>query len=115
MTCLAQAWFTQAWLTLDRGLNRPDEAGRVRSAGAWPLPDSTWRDEAARAGLIQHEFWDGSNHIRIAHQREAAAVQDQPLPVHTRCYDRMVFLGQEVSQDDDFHIVMRQACLQQRD
>ncbi len=27
----------------------------------------------------------------------------------------MVFLRQEVSQDDDLHIVMGQACLQQRD
>jgi hypothetical protein len=67
--------------------------------------------EAPCAVLIEHEFWDGSDHLRIAHQREAAVVQDQSLSVHTRCYGRMVFLRREVSQDHDPHIVMGQpAC-----
>jgi hypothetical protein len=37
---------------------------------------------------------------------EAAVVQDQPLPVYTRCYDRVVFLRQEFLQDNDLHFVM---------
>jgi hypothetical protein len=87
---------------------------RARLAGAWPLPGSTLRDEAPHAVLVQHEFWDGPNHIRIAHQREADVVQDQPLPVHARCYGRMIFLLKDVSQDDDPNIFMGQARLQQR-
>jgi hypothetical protein len=95
-----------------RPLSRPDELRRARLAGAWPLPGSTSRDEAPRAILVQHEFWDGPNHFRITHQREANVVQDQPLPVHARCYGRMIFLLKDVSQDDDPNIFMGQACLQ---
>ena len=94
------------WLDDSRSLSRPYELRQVRLVGAWRLPGSTSRDEAPRAVLIQHEFWDGPNHIRIAHQREAAIVQDQPLPVHARCQGRMVFLLKDVSQDDDPHIFM---------
>jgi hypothetical protein len=42
----------------------------------------------------------------------ADVVQDQPLPVHARCYGRMIFLLKDVSQDDDPNIFMGQACLQ---
>jgi hypothetical protein len=63
-----------------RPLSRPDELRRARLASAWPLPGTTSRDEAPRAILVQHEFWDGPNHVRITHQREADVVQDQPRP-----------------------------------
>jgi hypothetical protein len=78
-------------------LGKPDELRRAHLAGASPLPGSTSRDEALRAILVQNEFWDGPNHVRITHQREAD-----------------VFLLKDVSQDDDPNIFMGQACLQQR-
>lgn len=84
---------------------------RARLAGARLLPGSTSRAESPRAILVQHEFWDGPNHVRITHQREADVVQDQPLLVHARCYGRMIFLLKDVSQDDDPNIFMgRPAC-----
>ena len=48
----------------------------------------------------------GSGHLRIARQREAAVVRDQSLPVHARGYDRVVFLRQGISRDDDLHVAL---------
>ena len=84
--------------TKQAGRNGPGSIGR-RLAPA--RLDLTGRSAACRPHPAR--LWDESDHLRIAHQREAAVVQDQPPPVHTLL--RMVFLRQEVSQDDDLHIV----------
>jgi hypothetical protein len=92
---------------------------RNRSARRWwhqsfaCLTGSLRRDEAVRAILIEREYRMSSEHLCVRHQSEIPVVQNQPLSIHTRRQHRMVLVSNEISQDDDFHIVARQSCLQQ--
>jgi hypothetical protein len=74
-----------------------------------------WGDETVRAVFVEQELRGRSDHVGIAHQREPAVVQNQPLSVHARRSHRMVFVRKEVSQDDDLHISTGQSRLAQRD
>lgn len=78
--------------------------GRARSACARPGLHSIRRDEAPCAVLVEHESRDGSDHLRVAYQREPAVVQDQPPPVHTRRHGRTIFVLQRDSEDYDLYI-----------
>src|SRR5205085_3839791 len=64
--------------------------------------------------MVEHEFWDSSRDICVAHQRQRAIVKDQPLTIHASGDCSVIFVWEQVFQYDDLHIVLGNACLQQR-
>jgi hypothetical protein len=77
------------------------------SAGRSPVP--TRRVESFDTFMVEHEFWDRSHDISVAHQRQRAIVKDQPLTIDSSCDRSMVFVWEGVFQDDDLHIVVGNA------
>jgi hypothetical protein len=64
--------------------------------------------------MVEHEFRDRTRDISVAHQRQRAIVKDQPLIIDARCDGGMIFIREEVFQDNDLDIVPGNTCLQQR-
>src|ERR1700686_1128514 len=50
----------------------------------------------------------------VAHHCQRAIVKDQPLTIDASCDRGMIFVWKEVFQDNDLHIVLGNASLQQR-
>jgi hypothetical protein len=64
--------------------------------------------------MIEHEFRDRARDICVAHQRQRAIVKDQPLIINARCDGGMIFVREQVFQDNDLDILPGNTCLQQR-
>ncbi len=64
--------------------------------------------------MVEHEFRDRARDICVAHQRQRTIVKGQPLTIDASCDRSMIFVWEEVFQDNDLHIVLGNASLQQR-
>jgi hypothetical protein len=64
------------------------------------------REEAVCAILIEREYRMNSDQLGVAHQRKITIVQDQPLSVHARRQHGVVLVLEEISKDNDLHIVV---------
>jgi hypothetical protein len=64
--------------------------------------------------LVEHEFRDRARDICVVHQRSRTIVEDQPLTIDTSCDRSRIFVWEEALQDNDLHIVLGNASLQQR-
>jgi len=63
------------------------------------------REEAVCTILIEREYRMNSDQLGVARQSKITIVQNQPLSVHARRQHRVVLVLDEISKDNDLHIV----------
>ena len=64
---------------------------------------------------VEHKLRRRAREVHVAHQRQRAVVQDEPIAIDTRCQHGVIFIWEIVLQDDDLHIVFGEAGLEQRE
>jgi hypothetical protein len=63
---------------------------------------------------VEHEARDRADEVGVAHQRQRAVVQDQPLAVDADRDRGVIFIREDVLEDDDLDIVLRKTRGAQR-
>ena len=71
------------------------------------------RDEFLDAAGIEHEKGDHSAHLDIVDQCQPAIVENEPATVESNGDDRMIFVDNEIANDDKLHVFSGDARFRQ--
>ena len=74
------------------------------SADCFPIP--TAPNKSADTLIIENELGNCAPDIHVAHERQCAVIEDEPLVIDPDCNDRMIFVCQTVPQHDDLHRIL---------
>src|SRR5690349_20986768 len=82
------------------------------STNRFPFP--TTPNKSLDTLMVEDELGDRPRDICIAHERQCAVIEDEPLIVDPDCHDSMIFVREAIPQHDNLHGILWESCCEQR-
>jgi hypothetical protein len=87
---------------------------RTNNASTGRFATPTVPDKSPNTLIVKNEFRNRPRDICVAHERQCAVIEYEPLTIDPDCRDSMIFIWETVPQHDDLHRIACDTSCQQR-